>query len=118
MIGNYLKKLIGDKKEWRAMEARAHKLPRDYQIVYDEIKKYMWQFSGGTGMDIVYILRDLLDLFEAGVSDGKTALEVTGNDVANFADELLRNANTYTENWHNKLNRTVHERLTGEGADQ
>lgn len=118
MIGNYLKKLIGDKKEWRAMEARAHKLPRDYQIVYAEIQKYMWNFSGGTGMDIVYILRDLLDLFEAGVADGKSALEVTGDDVADFADELLRNANTYTENWHNKLNRNVHKRLKGEEPEE
>lgn len=115
---NYLKKLIGDKKEWRAMEARAHQLPRDYRIVYAEIQRYMFQFSGGTGMDIVYILRDLLDLFEAGVADGKSALDVTGDDVAEFADELLRNANTYTENWHNKLNRNVHRRLKGEEPEQ
>lgn len=117
MIENFMKKLIGDKKEWRAMEARAKKLPRDYQIVYAEIQKYMWHFSGGTGMDIVYILRDLLELFEAGVTDGKTALEVTGDDVADFADELLRNANTYTENWHNKLNQIVHKRLSGEESE-
>jgi len=37
-MGNFLKKIIGDKKEWRAMEARAKALPKDYQVVYDEIK--------------------------------------------------------------------------------
>lgn len=118
MIDNFLKKILGDKKEWRNMEARAAALPRDYQIVYDEIKKYMFKFAGGDGMDIVYILRDLLDLFESGAADGKKALEVTGDDVAEFSDELLRNAKTYTENWHDKLNRDVQKRLGRQESEQ
>lgn len=118
MIENFLKKVLGDKKEWRNMEARAKALPRDYQIVYDEIKKYMFKFAGGDGMDIVYILRDLLGLFETGVADGKSALEVTGEDVAEFCDELLRNANTYTENWHDKLNRNVKKRLSSKETQE
>ncbi|WP_195908979.1 DUF1048 domain-containing protein [Microlunatus sp. Gsoil 973] len=118
MIENFLKKILGDKKEWRNMEARAKALPRDYQIVYDEIKKYVFKFAGGDGMDMVYLLRDLLGLFETSVADGKRALEVTGDDVAEFCDELLRNANTYTENWHDKLNSSVHKRLAREESDQ
>jgi DNA-binding ferritin-like protein (Dps family) len=31
---NLLTKILGDKKEWKAMEARANALPRDYRIVY------------------------------------------------------------------------------------
>ena len=82
MIDNFLKKILGDKKEWRRMEARAAALPRDYQIVYDEIKKYMFRFAAGDGMDMIAILRDLLGLFETSAADGKRALEVTGEDVA------------------------------------
>ena len=44
---NFLKKMIGDKKEWKRMEARAEALPSDYRIVYGEIKKYMWKFTAG-----------------------------------------------------------------------
>jgi DNA-binding ferritin-like protein (Dps family) len=108
-----LKKLIGDKKQWRRMEARAAALPRDYRIVYSEIKSYLWKFSAGGGMDIIGILDDLLGLFETGAADGRGVLEVTGDDVAGFCDELLRNARTYTENWHHDLNRTVRKKLGG-----
>jgi len=116
-MDNFLKKILGDKKEWRAMEARAAALPHDYGIVYGEIKKYMWKFTAGDGMDIIAILKDLLDLFETGAADGKRVLEVTGEDVAAFCDELLRNAKTYTENWRAALNRDVSKKLH-EGTEQ
>jgi DNA-binding ferritin-like protein (Dps family) len=115
---NFLKKLIGDKKEWREMQARAAALPRDYQIVYDGSMKYMFKFAGGSGMDIVAILKDLLGLFEASAAEGRRALEVTGEDVAGFCDELLRNATTYTEKWHDELNRDVLKKLRSEEAGQ
>ena len=114
----FLKKVLGDKKEWRRMEARVEALPSDYRIVYGEIKKYMWRFTAGDGMDIVAILKDLLELFETGAADGKRALEITGEDVAAFCDELLRNANTYTEKWHDALNRNVMNKLRAEETQQ
>src|SRR4051812_8849008 len=117
-MGNFLKKIVGDKKEWRRMEARAAALPRDYRIVYDEIKKYMWKFSAGSGMDTVTILHDLLGLFENGAADGRRALEVTGEDVAAFSDELLRNAKTYTAKWHEELNRDVMKKLRNKETGQ
>lgn len=113
-MDNFLKKILGDKKEWRSMEARADALPSDYRIVYGEIKKYMWRFTAGDGMDIVAILKYLLGLFETGAADGRRALEVTGQDVAGFCDELLRNAKTYTENWREALNRDVMKKLREE----
>jgi DNA-binding ferritin-like protein (Dps family) len=33
--------------------------------------------------------------------------------VAEFADELLRNARTYFADWHEALNRDIHEKLGG-----
>jgi len=111
-MNDFLKKIIGDKREWWAMERRAKALPRDYQIVYDGIKNYMFQFSSGGGMDLIVILKDLLDLFEEGAANGKNALEITGKDVATFSDELLRGAKTYTEGWHDKLNRDIAKKLS------
>src|SRR5690242_3287958 len=113
-MANWLKKVIGDKKRWRQMEARAKALPRDYQIVYDEIKKYLFKLSGGDGMETVAILEDLLGLFESGAADGRRALEVTGQDVAAFCDELLKNAKTYTGKWHDDLNRDIRQKLGNE----
>lgn len=110
---NLLRKVLGDKREWRAMEARARALPRDHRIVYDEVEQYLWKFSAGAGRDTLTVLRDLLDLFETAAADGTGALEVTGPDVAAFADELLRNATTYTQRWREDLNRDVERKLRG-----
>src|ERR1700712_2389987 len=117
-VENFLTKILGDKKEWRRMEARAGGLPSDYQIVYNEIKKYMGRFTAGDGMDIVAILKDLLELFETGAADGKRVLEVTGEDVAGFCDERLRSAKPYTEKWHDALNRNVLDKLQEEKEKQ
>lgn len=104
----FLKKIIGDKKEWKAMEARAKALPRDYRVVYDEIKQYVWKSSGLGAIDI---FRGLLDLFEEGAANGKRVLEITGDDVAAFCDELLRGEKTYTENWRETLNHKIAKKL-------
>ena len=117
-MDNFLTKIFGDKKEWNSMEARAKELPSDYRIVYGEIKNYMWQFTSGDGMDIVAILNDLLALFETGAADSRGALEVTGEDVAGFCDELLRNAKTHNGHLREKLNQNVMKKLESEKTKQ
>lgn len=44
---SFLTKIIGDRNEWKAMEARASRVPRDYRVVYGEMKSYMWRFTSG-----------------------------------------------------------------------
>jgi DNA-binding ferritin-like protein (Dps family) len=111
---NVLTKLIGDKKAWKSMEARAQALPRDYRVVYDEIKKYMWRFTSGDGMDTLASLEEVLVLFEAGAAAGKGALEVTGDDVAAFCDARLGGADpygSYLAKLRSSLNEEVARRL-------
>ena len=108
---NILNRLIGDKKEWKAMEARANALPHDYRIVYGEMKSYMWRFTSGDGMDIVGVLRDILELFEDGAAEGKGVLDVTGRDVAAFCDARLSGVTTYAARWRATLNRQVAEKV-------
>ena len=110
-MSNLWTKLVGDKKEWRRMEARAGALPRDYRIVYGEIKHYLWRFTSGDGMDIVAVLRDVLGLFETGAAEGKDVLDVTGEDVAVFCDERLRGTPSFADRWRTSLNRDVAKQL-------
>ena len=67
----------------------------------------MWMFAAGSGYDMLKIHYDLIELFEAGAADGKHVLDITGEDVASFCEELLRSAKTYTENWREQLNRDI-----------
>ena len=103
----FFKKVVGDKKEYKEQMARVKALPEDYQYVFEKIQKYMWNFAAGNGYDMLKIQYELIDLLEVGAAEGKQVLEITGEDVAEFCDELLRNAKTYTENWHEKLNSDI-----------
>jgi DNA-binding ferritin-like protein (Dps family) len=106
-MSNPWSRVIGDKKEWRSMEARAEALPRDYRIVYGEMKRYLWRFTAGDGRDVVAVLKDVLGLFESSAAEGKQVLDVTGEDVAAFCDERLRGTASCADTWRASLNRDV-----------
>ena len=107
-MNDFLTKIIGDKKEWRAIEKRAKALPHDYRIAYEEIKHYLWTSSGITTIDA---FRVLIDLFEESAANGRQVLEITGNDVAAFCDELVKGEKTYFENLRKKLNSNIAKKL-------
>ncbi|WP_439443135.1 DUF1048 domain-containing protein [Listeria aquatica] len=110
---NLLKKMVGDKKEYREMMARVKELPEDYQFVYDKIQHYMWNFAKGSGYDMLKVQYDLIDLFEAGSAEGKAVLEITGTNVAAFCDDLLANCRTYTDELRKTLNESIMKKLGG-----
>ena len=92
-----IREIIAGKKEWRAHMARVKRLPKDYQIVYKEIQKYLFkvglvELSEGLGL-----LPGIVELFEEGAALGKGVLEVTGRDVAAFCDDLIKDSKTYTD---------------------
>ncbi len=105
------KKIIGDKKEYRMMMARVKAMPEDYQFVFKKIQNYMFSRAGGDGMDMLKVQYDLIDMFGVGVAEDKSVLDITGADVAEFCDELLRNTKTWTEEGHNTLNRDIVKKL-------
>ncbi|MED3987555.1 DUF1048 domain-containing protein [Peribacillus simplex] len=84
----FIELIIGDlesKKEYKAFMKKVNSLPKDYVFVFKKIQKYMWNFGYGFGEEII----NLYELFEASAADGKHVLDVTGEDVAAFADELM-----------------------------
>jgi DNA-binding ferritin-like protein (Dps family) len=108
---DYFRHVAQEKRRYKQMEARVKALPKEYGFVYHKIQHYMWSHAGGDGMGMIPILSDLVELFEAGAADGKRVLEMTGADVAEFCDELLRNTKTWTASWHEALNREIKKRF-------
>jgi len=82
--------IIEGKKEWRAHMARVKALPREYQIVYEEIQKYFFKIGPVELADGICLLSGIVDLFEDGAAMGKEVLEVTGSNVADFCDDLIK----------------------------
>lgn len=85
-----IKDIIQSKKEWREHLARVKTLPKDYQIVYKEIQKYLFKVGPIELNESIDLLSGIVDFFEEGASLGKSVLEITGNDVAAFCDNLIK----------------------------
>jgi DNA-binding ferritin-like protein (Dps family) len=80
--------IIESKRQWRAHMARVKALPPDYQIVYREMQRYLFKVGGGCQ------LSGIADFFEEGAAVGKGVLELIGNDVAAFCDDLVKDSRT------------------------
>lgn len=106
-----IKDIIKGKKEWKAHVARIKALPKDYQIVYKEIQKYLFKVGPVELSEGIDLLSGIADFFEEGVASGKGVLEVTGNDVAAFCDELIKDSKTYAdiyqESSHKKVDKAI-----------
>ena len=105
-----IQRMLKSKKEYKRKMARVNSLPEAYRLVFRKIQRIMWQFTAGAGYDMMKLQEDLLELFEEGAAMGKHVLEVTGDDVAGFVEELLKNVRTRPEDWKTRFNREIHEK--------
>jgi DNA-binding ferritin-like protein (Dps family) len=96
--------IVEGKKQWRAHMARVKALPPDYQIVYKEIQRYLFKV-GPVDLADGRLLSGIVDFFEEGVADGKGVLELTGNDVAAFCDDLVKDSRTYADVYQESIRR-------------
>ncbi|GLO68037.1 DUF1048 domain-containing protein [Oceanobacillus kimchii] len=103
--------IIEGKKEWRAHMARVKALPKDYQIVYKEIQKYLYKVGPVELTNGIGLLSGIIDLFEEGASLGKNVLEVTGEDVAAFCDDLIKDSKTYADIYQESVNQKGNEAM-------
>jgi DNA-binding ferritin-like protein (Dps family) len=98
-------KLVGDlseKKRFRANEKRAKSLPPEYRDAYKKIRNYLWSTSGVESFDP---LVSLVDLLEEAAADGRSVTDITGPDVAAFADDLVKGESSYQDKQREKLNK-------------
>lgn len=106
-----IKKMHGDKKEYREQMARVTALPEEYRFVYGKMQDYMWSFAGGSGMDMLKTQYELIDLFEAGAAEGKHVLTITGEDVSGFCDDLMWGNKLWMDRQRKKLNHDMENQL-------
>ncbi len=88
--------IIKGKKQWRSHMARVKALPPDYQIVYKQIQRYLFKVAP-IDLPAGRLLSGIVDFFEEGVAAGKGVLELVGNDVAAFCDDLVKASRTYAD---------------------
>src|SRR6478735_12518287 len=101
--------IIEGKKQWREHQARVKALPPDYRVVYQELQRYLFKV-GPVDLADGDLLSGIVDLFEQGAADGKKVLEVTGNDVAAFCDELVKDSPTYADIYQDSVRRKATKR--------
>lgn len=99
---------LEEKKAYKQNEARAEALPQEYADAYKEIKKYIFNTSGILSMEPLKVLVEMLE--EAAAHD-RRVLDITGPDVAAFADELVKGEKSYQDQQRKKLNENIAEKL-------
>ncbi len=113
-----IRDIIAGKRAWRAHMARVKALPQEYQVVYEEIQKYLYKVGPVELTEGIGLLSGIVDLFAEGAVLGKGVLEVTGSDVAAFCDDLIKDSKTYADIYQESANRDVTramQRVTDKG---
>lgn len=98
-------KLVGDldeKKKYRENEKRAKALPAEYAEAYKNIRNYLWNTSG---ILTIEPLVHLVDMLEEAAANGRKIVDITGPDVATFADDLVKGESSYKDQQREKLNK-------------
>lgn len=116
---NFWERITGSdmKRGWNHLEARAKKLPPDYQAAWAEINANLWQYSDFTGRNLMPILDGVLGLLEEAAADGQSVQEVLGDDIKGFCAALAgeEGAKSYRDKWRAQLNRDVARKLGKQG---
>ena len=120
MLDSFIKLVIGDleeKKVYKQFKKRVKALPKEYRYAFEKIEHYMY-CVGPTGGDITMftdmtMFTNLVELFETSAAEGKQVLDVIGNDVGKFCDELMR-ASMNQKPSGEKLNQEIKEKFNKE----
>lgn len=114
-MGKIINTIIGDlgeKKRYRENEKRAKALPDEYAEAYKKIKQYLWSTSG---ILTIEPLISLVDLLEEAAANGRSVVDITGPDVAAFADDLVKGESSYKDQQRDKLNKNFTKKQDDEG---
>ena len=104
-----------EKEAYKRYKKQINDLPRDYQIVIKEMENYLLTFASDTDstMAIFKALQDVRELFESSAQEGKDVLDVVGQDVGGFCDDLLQElqVQTWTEKSKAQWSENIRKKL-------
>jgi DNA-binding ferritin-like protein (Dps family) len=116
-VMNYFKTIHDQKREYWEYQDRLEKLPNEYQILYREIMIYTWNHGSveKDGMDLQRMLYGVVELFEEAAAGGKRVLEITGDNITEFCNGLIRDCNNsaYLEKMRKKLDEKIFKKIGG-----
>ncbi|MVB09816.1 hypothetical protein CAFE_04810 [Caprobacter fermentans] len=100
-------------KELKAFEARAQKLPADYQAAWEKMKSYFWPRSDFSGRNLMPVLDGVLGLLEEAAADGQSVGEALGDDIKGFCSALAgeEGAKSFRDKWREQLNKNIAKKL-------
>ncbi|MXQ52771.1 DUF1048 domain-containing protein [Shimazuella alba] len=100
-----------EKAEYRNYKKRIGDLPKDYQIVMEEIENFLWSSASNhdSAMVMFSMLKDILEFFETNAQEGMDVMDVVGQDVGGFCDDLLHELQGQT--WIGKRKEQLSENI-------
>jgi DNA-binding ferritin-like protein (Dps family) len=82
-----LRKIVREKAEYKASRTLLKALSHEYQFVYKQIEKYMYNIM--IDESVMPILMNTLESFAIAAAAGRPVQEVTGKDTGLFCDALI-----------------------------
>ncbi len=112
---NFWDKITGNdmNREINSFELRAKKLPKDYQVAWENIKANIYPHSDFTGRNLMPIFDGVLGLLEETAAEGQSVEEALGDDIKGFCSALVGDdgAKSYRDKWREQLNRNIAKKL-------
>lgn len=108
MAKSFIELIVGsldEKREYNEYIKRVKALPRDYRFAFKKIQSYLYNVNL-TGCDMK-LFEALVELFEASASQGRAVIEIIGQDVAGFCDELVLASSQNGKTPGEKLNEEI-----------
>ncbi|WP_137597838.1 DUF1048 domain-containing protein [Paucilactobacillus kaifaensis] len=104
---NKFKQLKASKKEYREYKQRVEQLPEEFKTPMKALEHYLYNYAKGDG--IMKIIYSILDMFEMAVENHQGIHDVVGEDIADFADNLLREypEETWVNSQRDKLRKSI-----------
>jgi len=108
-MADLLKKILGDKKRYRAFKNNVAALPQPYAETMDALQKYMWNFAKGDGfMDA---LEEILHIFQENAAENVPVKNIIGDDPVKFCDDIMAQYpdDLWLITYQNKLRKQIKE---------
>lgn len=118
-ISEQARRLLGDKRRWRAYKQRTRALPHSHRTAVEGIERYLLRLGPADGDSATSMLETLVDVFERGAARGTPVDEIVGDAPVAFAESLFedRTANTWMTKEQHRLTRAIaRARRTEEGG--